>query len=231
MTATPRIESPHLLVKGQDTAISAALEEYGGDKLIALATAKVYDASGVLVATYTDTDTKAPTVTVLAAVTASADYSELWRVVWTLDDVTYPTAAYVVKYAWMPNVTDRDLYSRAPALDPSGPNPITDRETFEPERIEASRELRDALVQKGKRPWLVYEPHALRAPLMLLALSLVFEGFSHRDPAQKATSDDYRRKYEAALSRVTFLYDADQDGESDSTERESAQGSTWLCSV
>lgn len=228
MTAAVQVDAPVLLVRGQNTTASIVLEEHGGAVEVSTATATVYDDQGEVQAAYTVYNSRRPTVTVLAAVTTGQDYSESWRIVWDLDGVFVPVAAYVVRTGWTPNVTDADLYRRVRSLDPSGPAPTHSRQTFEPERQEATAHIRDRLIQHGRRPWLVFEPHTLREPLLLLTLALIFEGFGSRDPMHFEVADRYRRQFEDAWRSISFTYDADQDGEADSESRESATGPLWL---
>lgn len=230
MTATVQLEAPYLLVRGQDTVITAALHQDGGAVLVSTATASLYDHQGTLVGTYADLSTRAPSVTIPAAdVPATVDYSEAWRVEWDLDGAKAYGAAYVVRRAWLPAVTDVDLYRRQPALDPSGVSPVSSRTDYESERTEAGHIVRDRLMQSARRPWEFFEPHALREPLVLLSLALIFEGFAIRDPAHFTTADRYRAQFEHAIGSVISTYDEDQDGERDSPERVSATGPVWLC--
>lgn len=230
MTPTVAADAPYLLVRGAATSISVALHQDGGALVVSTATASLYDHTSTLVDTYTATETRSPTVTIPSTdVPSTVDYSEGWRVEWDLDGRVVQLPAYVVRQAWTPSITDADLWRRAPALDPSDPAPISSRLDYEAERSEASRQVQDRMVQAGRRPWMVFEPTALREPLMLLTLALIFEGLGHRDPQHFETADRYRSQYETAWGRLRFTYDQDQDGERDSSERSSAAGSVWLC--
>lgn len=225
---TVQLAEPYLLIRGTDTDISVALEQYGTPVTVTTATATVYDEQGNQVAQYTDTSTTAPTVTVLGADTTSAILSERWRVEWDLDGRVINTAAQLVRYGWTPALTDADLYRRAPALDPSGVSPISERLTYEPERTEAIHQVRDRMLSNGRRPWLVVEPHRLREPLVLLTLALVFEGFAHRDTLLHPVADRYREQFERAWDSLSFLYDDTEDGNADSDSRTAARPSAWL---
>lgn len=219
---------PYLIVRGTDTDISIALEQYGAAVTITSATATVYDETGTQVAQYTDTSTTEPTVTVLGADTTSATLSERWRVEWDLDGRVINTAAQLVRYGWTPSITDRDIYRRAPALDPAGVSPISERTEYEAERTEAIHQVRDRMLSQGRRPWLVVESHRLREPLVLLTLALVFEGFAHRDTLLHPVADRYREQFERAWDSLSFQYDESEDGNADDDERLAARPSTWL---
>lgn len=232
---TVQLEEPYLLVRGQDTVIAASLHQNGGAVLVSTATVTLYDADGDLVGTYTDLATRTPRVTIpAAAVPSTVDFSEAWRVEWDFDGVKAYGAAYVVRRPWLPAVTDIDLFRRQPALDPSGSAPVSDRDSYEPERLEAGNVIRARLLQAGRRPWMFSEPHALREPLVLLSLALIFESFIVRESPStfrgqfSELADRYRAQFEGAMGSVVSTYDEDQDGERDSSERISATGPQWL---
>lgn len=225
---TAQHAEPYLIIRGTDTDISIALEQYGAAVEITSATATVYDEQGNQIAQYTDAATLEPTVTVLGADTAGKTLSERWRVVWDLDGTVINTAAQLVRYGWTPSLTDRDIYRRAPALDPAGVSPISERTSYESERIEAIHQVRDRMLSQGRRPWLVVESHRLREPLVLLTLALIFESFSHRDVMQATIADRYREQYQRAWDALTFQYDDTEDGNADSDDRTPARPSTWL---
>lgn len=228
--STVKTGAPYLLVRGQDTTITVELHQYGAAVEVTAATATVYDHTGTQVAQYTDVNSREPSVTVLAAVTTGQDFSEEWRVEWDLDGLKVDAAAYVVRQDWTPEVTDADIFARCPALDPAGTACIHSRSDFVGERSEAAAIVRDRMLQAGKRPWMVFDAYALREPLMLLSLALIFEGFGARGaPESLAMADRYRQQFDLAWGRVAFTYDSDQDGDADSATRESATGAVWLC--
>ena len=225
---TVSLLEPYLIVRGTDTDVSIALEQYGAAVTITSATATVYDASGNQIAQYTDSATTSPTVTVLGSATTGESLSERWRVEWDLDGRVITAAAQLVRQGWTPAITDADIYRRAPALDPSGASPISERTEYEDERAEAIHHVRDRMLSEGRRPWLVVEQHRLREPLVLLALALIFEGLAVRDPETLyPIADRYRRQFEAAWSALTFQYDETEDGNAEAG-RTTARPALWL---
>lgn len=225
---TANVAEPYLIVRGTDTDVSVTLEQYGAAVTVTSASAAVYDGSGALVATYADASTTEPTVTVLGGATTSKPLSERWRIVWTLDGRTVTVPAQLVAYGWTVAITDADIYRRAPALDPSGPAPISSRAEYEAERTEALHHIRDRLMTMGRRPWLIVEGYRLREPLVLLTLALIFEGLAQRDPRNLDIAAHYRDQFETAFSALSFQYDESEDGVSDSDERETANPAVWL---
>lgn len=225
---TAQLAEPYLLVRGVDTDVSISLEQYGGAVTVTAATATIYDDDGTQVAQYTDNSgTTTPEVTVLGTATDGLDLSERWRVEWDLDGTKVVVASQLVRMGWTPALTDADLYRRAPALNPSGPSPISERPEYEAERSEAIHHVRDRMLSEGRRPWLVVEQHRLREPLILLALALIYEGFAARDSDLLVIADRYREQFEKAWTKLSFHYDSDEDGDAD-TNRVAARPVTWL---
>jgi len=76
----------------------------------------------------------------------------------------------------------------------------------------------------------VLSPTALRGAHLELTLAIVFEDLSTRlNEAYEARAQQYRRQYEQTWRRLTFRYDADEDGTPDDTRRRRGHGTLWMC--
>jgi hypothetical protein len=220
-------------------ASTAVLEVYqnGARQTLSAASATVYRPDGTTFATPTvvlsDGD-KLGTVNITGASTASESLGDGWRISYVVtvggDVYEFANEAMLVRSALYPVLTDADLYKRVSSLDPDGTTPITSLESFQDFRDEAWIEISQRLIQEGNRPALVLSPTALRGAHLELTLAIVFEDLSTRlNEAYEARAQQYRRQYEQTWRRLTFRYDADENGNPDDVRRRRGHGTLWMC--
>ena len=236
---TIRFTGPHLIEATRATLLSAPM--YLDGALVAptgggSSTVTVTKADG------TDLVTGATVVvtasvgeyTVLATATALTDLGEGWSATWTLvaGGVTYVVrndAAVVRRRLW-PVVSDVDLYRRVRSLDPASAAVITTQADYQDQLDEAWSEINRRLIGKGNRPNLIMSPSSLREVHLLLTLALIFEDLAAQlNGAYAERPTAYRGQWEAAWSRLSFLY-ASTDGEQPDSNRtrRSATPTVWL---
>lgn len=232
-----RFALPDILVRGRDS--HAVLEVYyqGARKTLTTPTAKVFRPDGTLFASPTvvlSDSNRVGTITLSAASTETESLADGWRIVYTVtvdgEGYEFANEAMLVRSALYPVLTDLDLYKRVSSLDPNGTTPITSQTNFQTFRDEAYIEISQRLIQEGNRPALVLSPTALRGIHLELSLALIFEDLSTRiNDAYETRATHYRRQYESAWRRLTFRYDADEDGHVDDARRRRGHGTIFLC--
>ena len=173
--------------------------------------------------------------TITAATTASLDTEEGWRVEWSLvmpDGVTHVfrvEAALVLRRLY-PTITDLDIFRRESGLDPSGADPITTLSDYQDYIDEADEDVQLHLIERGNRPNLITSPSALHLIWLFTALHLIFRDLSTRlNPTYADRAREYGEDLARAWASASFLYDDDDDGQANSTNRRAAQPSIWLC--
>lgn len=234
------VPNPHLIVRGQDTSISAPVYRDGQIVPVSAGTVTIRGPHGTIV----DAAAVAPdasgvaTYTVLGTDTSDQQLGDRgWTVDWTLttaaaEPLVFTSAAAIVRVRLHPVIAAADLYRRVPALDPASRSSITrdDPGTSHQWAIDESwHEIEAMLLAGNRRPWLVLSPGALRLAHLHLALALVYDDLATRQPdgpyADRA--EVHRSDARAAWDRVALEYDSDRDGEADGRKR-SAASTVWL---
>lgn len=195
-------------------------------------TLDVYDGSNTLivdggVATIADGQS---TYAVAGVVTAALSLGTGYRVVWTADDRTYDIPAALVRRILYSTITDLDVRRRWAYLDATTVGALTRQTSWQRLIDDAWLTIQHALLESGRRPWLILSPSALREPHLLLTGARIHEELAARGSIQmQDRADQLRAQYQAAWARVVFAYDADDDGQDDDpSTTTSAQGSVWL---
>jgi hypothetical protein len=232
-----RFALPDLIVRSRES--HAVLEVYknGARQTLSAASATVYRPDGTTFATPTvvlSDGNKLGTITITGASTASESLGDGWRIVYVVtvdgDVHEFSNEAMLVRSALYPVLTDADLYKRVSSLDPDGTTPITSLASFQDFRDEAWIEISQRLIQEGNRPALILSGNALRGPHLELTLAMIFEDLSTRlNEAYEARAQQYRRQYEHTWRRLTFRYDADENGNPDDVRRRRGHGTLWMC--
>lgn len=154
--------------------------------------------------------------------TADLALSSEWLEVWTTDLGVYQVAGHLVRRAYYSRVTDVDLQRVHPEILHLLPPGETSAEKF---RVLASEKLQRELLNKGRRPWLVFEPTALLDAEVALALHYWAQDAHMRTSGTSVyagLSRDFWTSFEREWDRVSFAYDEDEDGLVDATQTESA---------
>ncbi|MBT7101755.1 hypothetical protein HN937_30540 [Candidatus Poribacteria bacterium] len=233
-----RFQMPDLLEQGRDNATQCPAYLDGALAEPSSGTVTVFNAAGteVVSAAAVVVSGSIATYTVLAAALAAENLEEGWVVEWALvmpDLVTHTfrNSAACVRRRLYPSITDLDLFRRESSLNPAGNDPVTTLADYQDFIDEADVDVQQRLIQKGNRPNLITDPSTLRPVWLYLTLSLVFEDMATRqNETWAAKAAHYRDMYEREFSRLSVLYDGDDDGMPDSaTNRRSLAGSVWLC--
>jgi hypothetical protein len=113
-----------------------------------------------------------------------------------------------------PVIGDADLFLRARVLDPTSTMAISDLTSFSSYREEAWTILMNYLDGRGRRPWLILAPSALREAHILLTLALIFADFDSRTPeaGYDVRRQNYHESYEKELSSLILEYAEDSKG-------------------
>lgn len=232
---TARQQLPDLIERGRDNTLQAPIYTAGALVAPTSGTITVYDNSSVAVV-----DAAAVTIsasvaqyTIVNATTAALSLSDSWRVEWSLvmpDGVTHShrTEAALVRSAPHMPITDADLFRISSALDPSGAAAITSETDFQNYLDESWVQIQSRLIERGRRPWLIISPAALRESALYLTLALIYEDLATRlSDTYEQRAERYRAQYEAAWQRLRVAYDADDDGTADDGRR-SVAPTVWL---
>lgn len=232
----PRFRLPDLIERGKDYPISCPVYRSGSLVAPTSGTVTVYDddENAIVDGASVTVSGSTATYTVAAAATSGKDLGDHWRIEWSLtmpDSHThvFGNDAQLVRFRFYAPITAQDIYDRIANLDPDQ-DPIHSRtDGFQTFIDEADVEIQHRLLARGNRPALVMSPTAFRSVYLTLTLALIFENFSTTlNEAYDAKAEMYRRQYEAAWSRLSFRYDADEDGVADKrVRRAGGMSSIW----
>jgi len=155
----------------------------------------------------------------------SDDYLEVWDVTIGGAPHRFQREGYLVRRAYHPTITDRDLTDRHSELLAFS-SKLGGYQRF---RDEANVEVQMALLEKGRRPWLIFDRAAIRRLHLYQTFALVFNDFMSvvGDGKWERLRDDYREKYERALDTVSFRYDEGQSGTIDTASRQPSASSVF----
>lgn len=233
---TARFRLPELFERGRDEAFRCETYRDGQLAVPSAGSVTVYDAAGSVVATPAVSIVGGiATATLLGATTSPLLFDEGWHVEWVLtmpDTIQhrFRNDAYLVHYRLYPVISDIDIARRLRALDLNEPSAITTRTTHQDAIDEADVELQLRLIEKGRRPWLVATPSALRMSWLHLAIAIELESLATQNAALRETAQDWRARYESAFTNASAQFDYDQDGMAELTGRESVRRSGfWVC--
>lgn len=160
-----------------------------------------------------------------------------WRVEWVLtmaDSIvhTFRNDAHLVRRRLYPVVTDQDLERSHMGIDSLLPNGQTH---WQDQLDEAWLDIQRKLIAAGDRPFLVMEPSALYDVHLNRTLYRIFRALKTRmgvDSQYAELAAEYRDDYQDAWSALSFKYDRDDSGRSDSdTDRRPAQPQVFLNST
>ncbi len=152
----------------------------------------------------------------LAASTSSLGPSESWVETWTLAGLDrFTHTGYIVRQAYYSHLTDsamEDVHPELLSLLPPG------EVTAERARRAASGWLQRRLLNKGRRPWLVWDQWALHEPELWRALGIWANDAALRvngggaASEYKARAKEYMDRADAEFDAVSFRYDSEQTG-------------------
>lgn len=231
---TARFTLPEDLVRDRAQTISCPVYLSGALVAPTSGTVTVQNSGGTAVidaASVTITGDVA-TYSIGSSVFTNETLSDGWLVKWVLviSGTTYEfiNSGSLVLSKLYPVITDLDITNRIPSLDSTASGTITTQTSFQTEIETAWIEIVNRLLSKGKRPFLIMEPTALRNCHLYLTLSIIFDGLSTgMDDDYKVKSDQYLAKYETLWSEMSFVYDTNRDGVADEP-RVKGNTTIWL---
>ena len=235
-TYKPQFRLPEFIERGRNQVIQCPV--YLDDALAAPSsgTVSVYDPVGTAAVdaqTVTISNSIAQYTVTTTHIAATVELKEGWRVEWSLtmpDSVVhvFRNAAAVVRRRLYPVITDGDLTDLHSNLDDLLDS---DRTHWGPVLDAACVRIQRRLIQAGNRPYLVMDPWALADVHRYLTLHIVFEDLAAStgvDGRYAELSDRYEDRYERSWSALSFAYDADKDGQADSTQdRRAGSPTLW----
>ncbi len=226
------LESPQLIEQGRPNVLRCPLRRGGQIEPPVSGTITIYDGTGtVLVA--------AAVVTIAGGVAqyttgtfASSDRGMRWRIVWllTMGDGhvhTFRTSAGLVRTIPYPTLSDGKIYERNRLLNPLTPGKIHSRATLQPLIDNAWRFVVRDLKKGGTWVHLVYDQDGLEEAHHQMTLALLFDELGSSRPELLTSATHHREQYTRAFLDAQVTYDADDDGEPDSSPP--ARGSLFLC--
>lgn len=204
---------------------------------------KVYEAGTQLVPTSATITIKNPagTTQITAAAMAiavggtmtysldSAYTATLWEnaiidVDYVVSTVTYKLIRFfdVVLNALTPCIIDADLKEYYPELTDeiwSGTSNYNDQ------IVEAFKEIKGDLKNKGRRPHMLIDGSQLRTPLIHKTFEIIFRDFfKELDDKWHVLMEIHSQKYKDEFAELAIKYDADEDGLIDSAEKKITVG-------
>lgn len=162
-----------------------------------------------------------------ATIPATIRLTDQWLEIWTLTiggvAYTFRVTGYLCRHAYHPTLTDSDLTTLHPDLTSQRPPGMT---TYGGFIDEAQGWIERKLIQRGRRPELVFDAWALRDAHLYYSLSLIFRAFASSlgrgRYAEEATR--YETMAHDELRAVKFRYDTAQTGTVDSPAQEAQSG-------
>lgn len=190
------------------------------------ATVSIYLGSEALVEDGDVTEAAPSTYALAASVTTGRDpaddYLEILSATIGGQDYTFRVSGYLVRHAYVPSITDTDLTDRHTELA----NFSTKLGGYQTHRDEANRDLQLDLLQRGRRPWLIFDVYDARRLHIYKTLFHIFNDFTSvvGDGKYERLRDQYARLYAEGLESMNFRYDTNETGTIDDTDRDPASG-------
>ena len=224
------------LERARDSYLDISVYDNGAISAPASGTISIYDPAGTAIvdgAAVTVAGSKA-TYTLTAATVTASSFGMGWRVEWSLtmgDTVVhvFRSDASLVRIRLAPVINDADILARHP--DWAAFIPSTTTTGFEDWILEGWREVRSVLEQKGRRPYLVISPQALRLVTLYTTLSIFCvsqAGTGDPDNRWFALGERYREDTADAWSSLTLVYDENNSGAEPTSDRVGGTTTMWL---
>jgi hypothetical protein len=161
-------------------------------------------------------------------VPATLALSAEWLEVWTTSLGVFTVSGWLVRRGYASRVTDSTLQQVHPEILHLLPPGETTAEKF---RVKASEKIQRELLNKGRRPWLVFEVTALLDAEVYLALHYWAQDAAMRTSGTSTYATlarEFWAAFEREWARVSFNYDADEDGLIDEADKQTAEPSGIL---
>ncbi|MCK4759721.1 MAG: hypothetical protein KAT69_06700 [Candidatus Aminicenantes bacterium] len=214
-------------VKSDDFPIELKVYEAGTQLIPTSATITIRDPDGTIIIDAVAVSIAAGgtmTYTLLAAKTVTLWENAIIDIDYVVSTVTYKCIRFfdVVLNALTPCIVDDDLKNHYPELA----DEIWSGETnYNEQIIEAFKEIKRDLKNKGRRPNMLIDGAQLRIPLIHKSFELIFRDFFKEiDDKWHVLMEIHAQKYRDAFAELAIKYDADEDGSIDPDERKSVTG-------
>ena len=241
MSLAAAITRPRSVERNRATTLTLTITDTltGSVQTPSAATVAIYDGSTVILDTTAATSLGAGGYSctyALAAATIpeSISLTDRWLEVWTLTiggiDHTFQVTGYLCRRAYHPTLTDADLITLHPDLSSQRPPGLT---TYGRYLDEAQGWVERKLIQRGRRPELVFDAWALRDAHLYYALGLIFRSFASSLGRGRYAeeADRYDALAHDEMRAAKFRYDIAQTGTVDSAAQESQNGPLVLTSA
>jgi hypothetical protein len=241
MSLAVAIAAPRSVERARSCTLTLTITDTltGSVQIPSAATVAIYDSSTVILAATAATTLGAGGYSCTYALSAatipdSIRLTDQWLEVWvlTLGGVEYAfrITGYLCRHAYHPTLTDADLIRLHPDLASQRPPGLT---TYGGLIDEAQGWLERKLLQKGRRPELIFDAWALRDAHLYYTLNLIFRAFA--SSLGKGRYAEEATRYEAMamdeLRAVKFRYDTAQTGTVDTPQQESQNAPILLTSA
>lgn len=214
-------------VKGDDFPIEIKAYEAGAQLVPSSAAITIKDPDGSTIIDAAVMSISGPgtmTYTLPAANTAILWEDAIIDIDYVISSVTYKCVRFfdVVLNALTPCIIDADLKEYYPELA----DEIWSGETnYNDQVIEAFKQIKRDLKNKGRRPSMLIDGSQLRTPLIHKTFEIIFRDFFKEiDDKWYVLMEIHEKKYKDEFAELAIKYDADEDGIIDKAERKSVAG-------
>lgn len=225
---------PELLEQRRANLIKCAVKRDGALVAPDSGTVSVFNANNVAVI-----DEQSVTITddiaeynISQLTLSSQTLGENWRIEWTLtmpDGVShfFENDAALVKKRLYPCISQDDLVRRhTDLLSQKNSNESSLQNYID----DAFFDIEGRLIAKGRRPWLIMSPSALRECLISKTMAMISMDFATSQGLNSKWNqmiEIYEARFEKAWNELSFAYDEDGDGQAEAG-RKSANPVVWL---
>lgn len=233
---TAAFELPHLIEQRAET-ITCPVYRDGAIVAVTVGTLKLYNASGIEVATNALTfPGGVATATIDASTLDAQEFGLGWWAEWRLELSgvvrLFRNDAALVRARLYPTVGTVDLFRRLRSLDTADSEVITRMSLadYQAKLDEVDIEVQLRLIEEDNRPGRIFSPSAMRQVWLSLWAALIFEDLANFESVYQTTADRWRERYEHAWGTLTLVYDSGDTGQPDRDKRRSVTSSVWLMS-
>jgi hypothetical protein len=222
---------PRIVQRGADVSLDLDIYSDAGDQQTTTSgTVDIY-LGGKQIVDGAAITAGAPSTYALAAATTSSEslsdeYLEVWTVVISGTTYTLHVEGYLVRRAYYPSITDTDLSDRQSELATFSAS----LGGYQKYRDEANTVVQLELLQRGRRPWLVFDRYVLRLLQIYKALELLNGDFKTimGDGKYERRQSEFAALYADLLGTANFRYDDNESGTIDNEDHTAASGNVFI---
>ena len=235
-----RFVVPERIERGRDNLLKCPVYRDGALVAPASGTVSIWNASGTAIvsAAAVTITANVATYTILDATTTALPVEDGWRFEWALTFAspaevhTFRQDGALVRRRLYPVVTDADLVRLHSDLLATSTDAIVPSGWDAQDYIDETwADIDGKLVAAGNFPNLIMSPSALRSSHLYMTLAAIFRDLSTSAGAEGKyanLAEHYDSRAADAWGRLSFRYDADDDGQADGAGRKAASPSVWL---